>query len=194
MSSRRLCVFCGSSIGTRPEYAAAAVALAQAMADAGVGLVYGGGAVGLMGTVADAMLARGSEVIGVIPEALAAREIAHIGLTALHVVPSMHERKAMMAELSDAFLALPGGFGTFEEYCEVITWTQLGLHPKRCGLLNVSGYYDPLLAQFDRAMDDGFVTPANRRIVIASADPAQLVDQVLRPVQTRGPGLTPNEL
>jgi len=164
------------------------------MADAGVGLVYGGGAVGLMGTVADAMLAHGGEVIGVIPEALATREIAHSGLTELRVVPSMHERKATMASLSDAFLALPGGFGTFEEYCEVITWTQLGLHPKRCGLLNVAGYYDALLAQFDRATGDGFVTPAHRRIVIASTDPVQLVDQVLCPVQGTGPGLAPDEL
>jgi len=116
MAQRRVCVFCGSSVGTRPEYAAAAVALAQAMADAGAGLVYGGGAVGLMGIVADAVLARGGEVIGVIPEALATREIAHTGLTELHVVSSMHERKALMADLSDAFIALPGGFGTFEEF------------------------------------------------------------------------------
>lgn len=194
MAQRRVCVFCGSSVGTRPEYAAAAVALAQAMADAGAGLVYGGGAVGLMGIVADAVLARGGEVIGVIPEALATREIAHTGLTELHVVSSMHERKALMADLSDAFIALPGGFGTFEEFCEVITWTQLGIHPKRCGLLNVAGYYDPLLAQFDRATSDGFVKPANRRIVIADTDPAALVGAVLLPAGGTDPVLLPDEL
>ncbi len=181
MSRTRLCVFCGSTTGTRPEYPAAAIALADAMTTAGVGLVYGGGAIGLMGVIADAMLARGGEVIGVIPQALASREIAHAGLTELHVVASMHERKALMASLSDGFVALPGGFGTFEEFCEVVTWTQLGLHPKRCGLLNVSGYYDALLSQFDRAVGDGFVRAANREIVIADTDPARLLGRVLVP-------------
>lgn len=183
----RLCVFCGSSAGNRAEYAAAARALAGVMADAGVGLVYGGGAVGLMGILADAVLARGGEVIGVIPQALARREIAHDGLTRLHVVASMHERKALMAELSDGFIALPGGFGTFEEFCEVVTWTQLGLHPKRCGLLNVCGYYDALLAQFDRAAGDGFLRPAKREIVIAGTDPASLMARVMEPLPVAGP-------
>lgn len=195
MSTRRLCVFCGSSTGVRPAYTSAAVALADAMTAAGVGLVYGGGAVGLMGVIADAMLARGGEAIGVIPRALADREIAHAGLTELHVVASMHERKAQMADLADAFVAMPGGFGTFEEFCEVVTWTQLGLHPKRCGLLNVDGYYDALLAQFDRATADGFVRPGNRGIVIASPDPVALVEAVLRPgsIEARA-GLAPGEL
>jgi uncharacterized protein (TIGR00730 family) len=195
MSTRRLCVFCGSSTGVRPAYTSAAVALADAMTAAGVGLVYGGGAVGLMGVIADAMLARGGEAIGVIPRALADREIAHAGLTELHVVASMHERKAQMADLADAFVAMPGGFGTFEEFCEVVTWTQLGLHPKRCGLLNVDGYYDALLAQFDRATADGFIRPGNRGIVIASPDPVALVEAVLRPgsIEARA-GLAPGEL
>jgi hypothetical protein len=179
----------------RPAYTSAAVALADAMTAAGVGLVYGGGAVGLMGVIADAMLARGGEAIGVIPRALADREIAHAGLTELHVVASMHERKAQMADLADAFVAMPGGFGTFEEFCEVVTWTQLGLHPKRCGLLNVDGYYDALLAQFDRATADGFIRPGNRGIVIASPDPVALVEAVLRPgsIEARA-GLAPGEL
>ena len=181
MAAPRLCVFCGSATGNRPAYTEAAVALAEAMTRAGIGLVFGGGAVGLMGIVADAVLARGGEAIGVIPEALASREIAHQGLTSLHVVRSMHERKALMAELSDGFVAMPGGFGTFEEFCEVVTWTQLGLHPKRCGLLNVAGYYDALLTQCDRAVADGFVKPANREIVIADTDPARLLDRVLQP-------------
>lgn len=194
MPTRRLCVFCGSSTGTRPEFTTAAVALADAMTTAGVGLVYGGGAVGLMGVIADAVRARGGEAIGVIPRALADREIAHTGLSELHVVASMHERKALMADLADAFVAMPGGFGTFEEFCEVVTWTQLGIHPKRCGLLNVAGYYDALLAQFDRAAADGFLKPENRRIVIASPNPSALVDAVLRPGPPDGhAGLAPGD-
>ena len=169
--------------------------MANAMTTAGVGLVYGGGAIGLMGVIADAMLARGGEVIGAIPQALASREIAHAGLTELHVVASMHERKALMASLSDGFVALPGGFGTFEEFCEVVTWTQLGLHPKRCGLLNVAGYYDALLAQFDRAVSDGFVKPANREIVIADTDPARLLGRVLVPASGAPAGrVSPRDL
>ena len=140
---RRVCVFCGSSRGTRSEYHDAATALAQAMAARGIELVFGGGGVGLMGTIADAILAAGGHAIGVIPEALRAREVAHRGLPDLRVVDSMHARKALMAQLSDAFVALPGGFGTFEEFCEVVTWTQLGLHRKRCGLLNVGGILRP---------------------------------------------------
>jgi uncharacterized protein (TIGR00730 family) len=146
----------------------------------GIGLVFGGGAVGLMGVIADAVLDAGGHAIGVIPHALVARELAHRALPDLRVVNSMHERKATMAELSDAFIAMPGGFGTFEEFCEVVTWTQLGVHRKSCGLLNVAGFYDPLIAQFDRGMSEGFIKPANRHIVIAHPEPAALLDALAR--------------
>jgi uncharacterized protein (TIGR00730 family) len=182
MALRRVCVFCGSSAGNAPGFRAAAEELAREMAARGIGLVFGGGCVGLMGHVADAVLAAGGHAIGVIPEALVAREIAHRGLPDLRVVRSMHERKAMMAELSDAFVALPGGFGTFEELCEAITWTQLGLHRKRCGVLNVGGYYDPLLALFDGAVRAGFIKEGGREIVFATSDPAVLLDQLAVPV------------
>lgn len=187
MSSRRVCVFCGSSTGTSPEYRVAAERLAEAFVARGIGLVFGGGKVGLMGVIANAVLAAGGEVIGVIPEALMIREVAHETLSDLRVVGSMHERKALMAALADGFVALPGGFGTFEEFCEAVTWTQLGLHRKHCGLLNVRGYYDPLLALFDRAVSDGFLNPQNRSIVIASADPAGLLDRVLAPITPAEP-------
>jgi uncharacterized protein (TIGR00730 family) len=177
----RICVFCGSSIGTRPEYAHAAEQLAHEMARRSIGLVFGGGNVGLMGVVADAMLAAGGHAIGVIPHALVARELAHRSLPDLRIVNSMHERKAMMAGLADAFIAMPGGFGTFEEFCEVVTWTQLGVHAKACGLLNVEGFYDPLIALVDRAVDEGFIKAANRRIVVAHADPAALLDELSKP-------------
>ncbi|MGC4115101.1 MAG: TIGR00730 family Rossman fold protein [Myxococcales bacterium] len=173
-----VCVFCGSSRGSRPEYAEAATSLARALARRGLGLVYGGGNVGLMGLLADAMLAAGGEVIGVIPQALKDKELGHAGLTRLHVVGSMHERKAMMASLSDAFVALPGGFGTFEELCEMLTWTQLGLQHKPCGLLDVAGFYDGLLALFDRAVAEQFVRPDHRSMVLTSADPDTLLDQM----------------
>jgi uncharacterized protein (TIGR00730 family) len=175
---RRICVFCGSNGGARAAYADAARAVGRAIARRGVGLVYGGGKVGLMGIVADAVLAEGGEVIGVIPEALEAREVAHRGLTQLRVVRSMHERKALMADLSDAFIALPGGFGTFEEFCEVITWVQLGLHAKPCGLLNVGGFYAPLLALFDHAVGEGFVRPEHRAIVLEDDDPEALIERL----------------
>ena len=136
---------------------------------------------GLMGVVADTALAYGGHVIGVIPSALVAREIAHRGLPDLRIVSSMHERKALMASLSDAFIALPGGFGTFEEFCEVVTWTQLGIHRKPCGLLNVAGYYDPLVALIDRAVADGFIRPANRGIVVTESDPEALIDRLSVP-------------
>ena len=148
------------------------------MARRGIGLVFGGGAVGLMGVVADAVLAAGGHAIGVIPHALVARELAHRALPDLRVVNSMHERKATMAQLSDAFIAMPGGFGTFEEFCEVVTWTQLGVHRKSCGLLNVDGFYDALIAQFDRGVAEGFIKPLNRRIVVAHAEPAALLDSL----------------
>jgi uncharacterized protein (TIGR00730 family) len=172
---RRVCVFCGSSQGARPAYAAAARALGAAVAAEGLGLVYGGANVGLMKVVADAALAGGAEVIGIIPESLMTRELGHPGLTTLHVVPSMHARKALMADHADAFVALPGGFGTFEEFFEVVTWTQLGLHAKPCGLLNVEGFYDPLLAFVDHATTERFIRPETRAIVVADADPAALL-------------------
>ena len=146
------------------------------MARRGIGLVFGGGAVGLMGVIADAILAAGGHAIGVIPHALVARELAHSALPDLRVVNSMHERKATMAQLSDAFIAMPGGFGTFEEFCEVVTWTQLGVHRKSCGLLNIGGFYDPLIAQFDYGVAEGFIKTGNRRIVIAHAEPTALLD------------------
>jgi uncharacterized protein (TIGR00730 family) len=174
---RRICVFCGSNAGAKPEYGEAARDLGRVLVDRGLALVYGGGKVGLMGILADAVLAGGGEVVGVIPEALMAREVGHAGLTELHVVASMHERKALMADLADGFIALPGGFGTFEEFCEVLTWSQLGFHPKPCGLLNVAGYYDPLLALFDRAVAEGFVPPPHRALVMEETDPARLLDR-----------------
>ena len=182
MVLRRICVFCGSSTGTRPAYRDAAERLARAIVARGIGLVFGGGRVGLMGVVADAVLAAGGHAIGVIPHAMVTREIAHERLPDLRIVSSMHERKAMMAELADAFLALPGGFGTFEEFCEAVTWTQLGLHRKRCGLLNVEGFYDPLLSLVDRAVTDGFIKPENRSIVVAGHDPEALLDRLAEPV------------
>ena len=153
----RICVFCGSSAGRRDEYRAAAVLLGELLAREGIGLVYGGAHVGLMGVLADTVLAGGGEVIGVIPESLATRELAHEGLTQLHVVASMHERKAQMAALSDAFLALPGGIGTLEELFEVWTWAQLGLHQKPCALLNVAGFYDRLSSFWNFVTEEGFL-------------------------------------
>jgi len=172
----RICVFCGSSSGARPEYTAAAQALGREMARRGIGLVFGGGAVGLMGVIADAILAAGGHAIGVIPHAMVVRELAHRGLPDLRIVNSMHERKAMMASLSDAFIAMPGGLGTFEEFCEVVTWTRLGVHRKSCGLLNVAGYYDPFIELIDRGVAEGFITESNRRNVLSDTDPAALID------------------
>ncbi len=161
----RWCVFCGSSPGNDPRFIALARDVGTALGAAGNDLVYGGGRTGLMGAVADAAIAAGGHVIGVIPQHLEEREVAHQGLADLRVVGSMHERKALMAELSDGFIALPGGFGTFEEFCEVVTWVQLGIQNKPCLLANIGGYYDPLVAQFDLGCDSGFISPANREIV-----------------------------
>jgi len=172
---KRICVFCGSSQGSRPEYGAAAEEMAAELVRRKIGLVYGGGNVGLMDIAADAMLRAGDEVVGVIPEHLMALEVGHKGLTKLHVVNSMHERKALMADLSDAFVALPGGFGTLEEFCEVVTWTQLGLHAKPCGILNVLGFYSPLLTMFDHAAEERFLKPENRALVLARDQPADLL-------------------
>ena len=180
MALARLCVFCGSSLGARPAYAEATAALGAEMAARGVGLVYGGAHVGLMGLLADTCRAAGGEVVGVIPESLVEAEVAHRDLADLRVVGSMHERKALMAELADAFVALPGGFGTLEEFCEVLTWSQLGLHdpPKPCGLLDVAGFFEPLLALFDAGVAEGFIRPEHRRLVLASTSPPALLDEL----------------
>jgi uncharacterized protein (TIGR00730 family) len=170
-----ICVFCGSNAGNEPAYERAARSLGETLAEAGITLVYGGGHVGLMGVVANAALAAGGEAIGVIPKSLVEREIAHNGLTDLHVVGSMHERKAMMSDLSEGFIALPGGTGTMEEFFEVLTWAQLGEHAKPCGLLNVAGYYDPLLALFDHMVYKGFLSETNRSIVLVDTDPIALL-------------------
>lgn len=171
-----VCVFCGSSMGVQPAYQQAAVAMGKALARRELGLVYGGGNVGLMSTIADATLAAGGEVIGVIPDFLVAKEIAHTGLTQLHIVNSMHERKTMMAQLSDAFVALPGGYGTLEEFCEILTWAQLGLHQKPFGLLNVNGYYSSLLKFFDQAVTEEFLRPIHRCLVLQASEPENLLD------------------
>lgn len=173
---RRVCVFCGSSVGVNPAYGEAARTMGRTLVDRGLSLVYGGGHVGLMGVLADAVLAAGGEVVGVIPHALNAREIAHAGLSTLHVVDSMHERKAMMASMSDAFVALPGGFGTYEEFFEAVTWTQLGVHQKPCGLLNVAGFYDPIVHFIDQAVREQFIRPQHRAAIIVDSDPVRLLD------------------
>lgn len=174
-----MCVFCGSSSGARPCYVAAATSLATHLVANHISIVYGGSKVGLMGALADAALDAGGEVIGVIPRSLVEKEVAHSRLSDLRVVGSMHERKALMAELSDAFIALPGGYGTFEEFCEVLTWTQLGLQRKPCGILNIAGYYDHLLALFDHAAAEQFLKPVHRRMVISDSDPASLIVRLL---------------
>jgi uncharacterized protein (TIGR00730 family) len=177
---KRVCVFCGSSPGIRKSYALAATQLAEKLAASGLAIVYGGGNVGLMGILADAALKAGGEVIGVIPSMLASKELAHTGLTELRVVGSMHERKALMAELSDAFIAMPGGYGTFDEFCEILTWTQLGLKRSPCGLLNIDGYYDHLLKLFDHAVAEQFLKPVHRRMVLEDPDPTALVAKIQR--------------
>lgn len=169
LALRSLCVFCGSRHGKRPEYTAAARAFGQALAERGITLVYGGGNVGLMGEVADAALQAGGRVVGVIPEFLRAKEVAHTGLSELIVTDSMHSRKAHMASLSDAFVALPGGLGTFDELFEILTWAQLGIHAKPVGLLNVDGFFDPLLAMTRHAVDEGFAKEENLSLFCAEA-------------------------
>lgn len=177
---KRICVFCGSNPGKDPAYVEAARAFGGLLAERGIELVFGGGRVGLMGAVADAVLLGGGSVIGVIPQALAQKEIAHEDLTQLYVVDSMHERKATMAKLSDAFVALPGGFGTLEEFCEVLTWAQLGLHSKPCGLLEVSDFWKPLTQFFDRCVASGFVGAEERGLVLIESDPATLLVRLAR--------------
>jgi uncharacterized protein (TIGR00730 family) len=177
----RICVFCGSSEGNRPVYRERASEVGRALAERNIGVVYGGGNTGLMGALADAALVAGGEVIGVIPRRLAEREVAHAGLTQLHVVETMHERKALMTELSDAFLTLPGGFGTLDELFEAITWRQLGFHDKRCGILDIDGYFDGLLAFVDRAVSDGFIHPADGARFLRGDATGALLDELLAP-------------
>jgi len=178
MKLKRVCVFCGSSFGARPAYKEAAQRLGKALAARGIGLVFGGGCIGLMGAVADAVLAGGGEAIGVIPDSLMRREIGHRGVTKLHVVQTMHERKALMADLSDAFIALPGGYGTLEEFFEVVTWSQLGIQQKPCGLLNVEGYWDGLLKVLDHTVDEGFVRPENSQLVLVAQNPETMLNRL----------------
>lgn len=174
----RICIFCGSSVGANPKYLAEAKSLGQQMAGGGWGLVYGGTSIGLMGATADAVLSEGGEVTGVLPQALQNREIAHQGLTKLHLVGSMHERKALMASLSDAFIALPGGYGTLDEFFEIVTWAQLSIHSKPCVLINTDGYYDLLLQFLDHAAREEFVRPANLRLVYAAKDSAEALQWI----------------
>jgi|TARA_B110000879_G_scaffold139212_1_gene181452 uncharacterized protein (TIGR00730 family) len=180
---KKLCVFCGASMGRNPAYAKAARSLARSLATNGITLVYGGASVGIMGQLADAALEAGGQVIGVMPQELVDREVSHLGLTELKVVGSMHERKAMMAELSDGFIALPGGLGTLEELFEVLTWAQLRFHSKPCGLLNAVGYYDRLISFLDHSVDEKFIKPAHREMLIVNDDPMAL----LRAFETYSP-------
>ncbi|HKS40955.1 MAG TPA: TIGR00730 family Rossman fold protein [Blastocatellia bacterium] len=175
---KRICVYCGSSNGARPSYIQAARALGTSLVRRGIGLVYGGSNVGLMGALADTVLAQGGEVIGVIPESVVIREVAHTRLADLRVVGSMHERKALMAELADGFIAMPGGFGTLEEFCEIVTWVQLGLHRKPCGLLNVEGYYDGLLSFLNHAVAEGFIRTEYRSVVLTDSEVDGLLEKI----------------
>lgn len=172
---RSVCVFCGSSSGLDPAYVEAANRLGRLLAEEHITLVYGGACVGLMGAVADAVLAAGGKAIGVLPDFLRRKELAHPRLTELHIVTSMHERKARMAALAEAFIALPGGMGTLEEFCEIITWAQLGLHEKACGLLNIQGYYNPLLRFVERMADEGFLKEKHKGLVLSAETPEELL-------------------
>ena len=172
---KSVCVFCGSNPGQDPVYRTAAAQVGRRLAERGLRLVYGGGSVGLMGVVADAALAAGGRAVGVLPLSMSETEVAHRGLTELRIVPGMHERKALMNELSDAFLTLPGGFGTLDELFEAVTWKQLGIHAKPIGLLNVEGYFDPLIAFVDRAAGAGFVSARNRALIRVDSDPDRLI-------------------
>ena len=176
---RSICVFCGSSSGARPEFAASARLLGELLAARGIELVYGAGDVGLMGILADAALTAGGRVVGVIPQALMERELAHHGLSELHVVRTMHERKAMMADRAEAFVALPGGFGTADELFEILTWAQLGIHARPVALLNVAGFFDPLLAWIDRAVEERFLREEHRAILLVGEQPESLLDLML---------------
>ena len=179
-SIRAACVFCGANVGTRASYVAAAQSLGALLAREDVALVYGGGSVGLMNEAANAALASGGEVVGVITRALMEREVGHAGLTRLHVVETMHERKKLMADISDAFIALPGGYGTFDELCEMLTWNQLGIHEKPCVIVNLDGYFDGFLAQLDRAVADRLLTPANRSMLSVATGVGETIDVARR--------------
>jgi uncharacterized protein (TIGR00730 family) len=174
---KRICVFCGSSPGARPEYRTAAINLGEALVARGIGLVYGGANVGLMGVIAESVQRGGGEVIGVIPQSMVKKELAFTGLSDLRIVGSMHERKAVMADLADGFIAMPGGLGTLEEFFEVLTWTQLGIHRKPSGILNVEGYFDTLLAFLDYSVAERFVKEVYRSMLIVDGDPNQLLDR-----------------
>jgi uncharacterized protein (TIGR00730 family) len=176
---RRICVFCGSNSGLRPSYTASAISLAKYLVAKNISIVYGGGNSGLMGVLADTVLELGGKITGIIPRGLVEKEAAHSRLADLRIVESMHERKALMADLADAFIALPGGYGTFEEFCEVLTWTQLGIQRKPCGLLNVDGYYDALLNLFDHAVAEQFLKPEHRAIVVSDSVAETLVARLL---------------
>ena len=176
--ARRVAVYCGSASGTDPAFLVEAVAVGKAIAAAGLGVVYGGASVGLMGAMADAALAGGAEVIGVLPEILTGSEIAHTGLTRLEVVPTMHERKALMVKLADAFLILPGGYGTLDEMMEIVTWKQLRLHAKPCILINTAGYWNGLLEFLDHAVEAGFLKPENRSLLQVARDAEEAVGMV----------------
>ena len=177
---RRVCVFCGSSNGFRRGYQEIAKAMGEELVRREMGLVYGGGNIGLMGTIAGVVLAGKGEVVGIIPEFMQEKELARQDLTELHVVESMHERKALMADLSDGFIALPGGYGTLEEFCEMVTWRQLHIHKKPCGLLNVKGFFDAFINFVDHQVEEGFVSPENRRLILVSDRPADLLDLLER--------------
>lgn len=178
-SIRKICVYCGSSSGKNPVYSRIADKLGKLLAAHGISLMYGGACVGLMGTVADAVLAGGGEAIGVMPQSLVDKEVAHHGLSELHIVDSMHERKALMADLADGFIALPGGLGTLEELFEVLTWAQLGLHDKPCGLLNIAGYYDGIRTFLQRACEERFVRPEHRDLLLVEQEPEDLLTAML---------------
>lgn len=180
---RYLCVFCGSSLGHHPGFTNMAQRLGHALVQQGIGLVYGGGNIGLMGVLASTVLEEGGAVIGVIPNHLAEKELLHPNLTTTHIVNSMHERKALMADLSAGFITLPGGFGTLEECCEMVTWGQLQLHHKPCGLLNCFGFFDGLLRFFDHQVQEGFVTPANRALILEGTNPEALLTLVLARIE-----------
>jgi uncharacterized protein (TIGR00730 family) len=175
---KSIAVFCGSNSGFRPEYRQAAQTLAGDLVERNIRLVFGGGNIGLMGIIADTVMKAGGQVIGIIPDSLDDREVGHRGITELKVVGSMHERKAMMAELSDGFIAMPGGIGTFEEFFEILTWAQLGFHEKPCGLLNVAGYYDGLLRLCDNAVTEGFLRPVHRRLILDESESAILLERM----------------
>jgi uncharacterized protein (TIGR00730 family) len=177
MTIKKICVYCGSSPGKNPAYSLAARDLANVMCERGIGLVYGGAAVGVMGSIANAVLEAGGEAVGVIPKALAVKEVAHENLSELHVVASMHERKAMMADLADGFIALPGGWGTLEEIFEILTWAQLGFHDKPCGLLNIEGYYDGLIDFLENSFEQQFVNDLCRPMLMKAHEPVALLDQ-----------------